>query len=120
MNMFPNNYLKNLQTPKDFIDIIHDINVKNQVRKQVTVNATECTRLILPFAKNLNMLENEFRVCLKNEVEKGTHNLNSIVDISHDTFNILSFIQYQVLLRRDDYKNDRAVLEFAAQVSSLN
>ena len=90
------------------------------VKKDVHVNITECTQLIVPFAETLINIENNLTICLKNEIKNGTHYRNSIDDAVEHTLDILKGIKNKALFCPQGIEYNSAGLQCAVQVSSLN
>ena len=114
--MCVNEYLKKWQ-------VVYDMNalVKTYLMEiDVNIDVTECTQLIVPFAKTLNHVENNFRVCIKDDVKNGTHYRNSIVAFVDHSLDILNKIKDNALHCRDNHKTWPAILECAEDVSPLN
>ena len=86
----------------------------------VKINVSECTQLVVLFAETLNHVEDNLRVCIKNEVKIGTQQRNSIVDIIAHTIDILKETKDKVLRCRDNHKEYKETLKCMADVSLLN
>ena len=93
---------------------------KYLIETGVKFNAIECLELIVPFAKTLNHVENNLRVCLKNDVKNGSQNRNLIVKVAERTLDILNEIKDNALHCRDNHQEYFAVIKCANNVSSLN
>ena len=114
--MCVNEYLKNWQAVCSMNEV-----VKAQLMETgVKIDVTECIQSIEPFAKTLNCVENNFRVCLQNDLKNATHCRNFIVAFVEHSLDILDEIKDNALHCRDNHKTWPAVLECAENVSPLN